>query len=122
MLQQGITAFDLDTSNAADGKGEQVTTSTDGKNGKSNKIVSKSEIDLPTPALYMETSVGACEGLEPFLIDHRNIDRDPALVELGLQKEKLEHRRQETARLKARLAKNPPMLEDPRHDDDDPHP
>jgi hypothetical protein len=74
---------------------------------------SKSDVALPTPALYMEALLGQCDALEPFLVDHRKIDTDKALAELAIQREKLKQEQQETARLRARLAAVPPVLDDP---------
>ena len=42
------------------------------------------DISLPTPALYMEALVGRCEGLEPYLLKRREIERQLAQAQADL--------------------------------------
>ena len=61
---------------------------------------------LPTSAVVCESRLGECEGCEPFIEQSREI-------ELRLRSAEADQADEETKRLEARLAANPPLLDDP---------
>jgi hypothetical protein len=66
---------------------------------------------LPTTALAAEARLGACGGCEPFIEQSRAID-------LSLRSAEADQAEEEAKRYAARLAASPPLLGDPRHQDD----
>lgn len=69
---------------------------------------------LPTPGVHMESVLGQCEGLEPYLIERRGIDKDERKANADLVVENVRQAALETDRRKKRLEQNPPNL-DPWH-------
>ncbi len=60
-------------------------------------------VTLPTPAVYMESMLGQCDSLEPYLLARRDIDKDLAAAQKDLALERLEQQRIETERMKLEL-------------------
>jgi hypothetical protein len=63
----------------------------------------KETLELPTPGLTVEPSLGECDACEPFIEDHRNLDlvaRQAEVDRLIAEKQQAEA---ETARLEARV-------------------
>ena len=67
------------------------------------------EVVLPTPAVTLESRLGACDGCEEFVVKHRDLD-------LAVAAERAKQEALETERYQKRLAQSPPVLDDP-----DPH-
>jgi hypothetical protein len=67
----------------------------------------QSDVTVPTPGLAIDSRLGNCSACEDFIEDSRAIELR-RLDALARQQE------QEAERLKARLAANPPLLDDPR--------
>jgi hypothetical protein len=69
----------------------------------------KDEVALPTPAVTLESRLGACDGCEEFVAKHRELD-------LAVAGERAKQEALETERYQKRLTHDPPVLDDP-----DPH-
>lgn len=66
---------------------------------------------LPTRGVLVESRLGACNGCEEFIVEHRDLDLRQKGAEVGLVRERLAQERLETSRFKTRLEQN--MLGDP---------
>lgn len=71
------------------------------------------DISLPTNGLHMEPVLGQCDALEPFLKESRAIELALRRAQADQAIAAVEVQRAEGARLQARLAASPPLLEDP---------
>jgi hypothetical protein len=71
------------------------------------------DVSLPTNGLHMESVLGQCEALEPFLKDSRDIELALRRAQVDRAVAAAEVERAEAARLKARLTTNPPLLDNP---------
>lgn len=67
------------------------------------------DVVLPTAGLHLQTRLGECDALEPFLTGHREQD-------LAAKKLQVRHDELENERLEARLNAQPAQLEDPNND------
>jgi hypothetical protein len=70
-------------------------------------------VSIPTAGVYMESLLGKCEALEPFLLDHRNLDLRGKEAEVLKKEEEAKQALAETERYNSRLKQNPPMLDFP---------
>ena len=70
-------------------------------------------IVLPTPGIELRTRVGGCDALEPFAISHRELDLAEADQRVREAKARAERAEHEAKRFAARLAAQPPQLDDP---------
>jgi len=70
-------------------------------------------VTLPTRGVLVESRLGACNGCEEFIVEHRELDLRQKGAEVGAARERLAQERLETARFRARLEHDPPMLGDP---------
>lgn len=68
-------------------------------------------ITLPTQGMIVEPALGKCDGCEPFIQAHRNLDLDNRRAEVDLQKAKALQQAHEAERFKQRLTEN--NLDDP---------
>lgn len=68
---------------------------------------------LPTSGVHVESVLGQCDALEPYLHERREIDLGLRKAQLDLADEQTEHAKQETKRLESRLNQDPPLLDDP---------
>jgi hypothetical protein len=85
-------------------------------NGVNTDPVQERGIDsaaLPTNGVYMESMVGSCEALEPFLLDHRKLDVADKQAEVDRKVEEAKQAAKETERYELRLKQKPPLLEFP---------
>jgi hypothetical protein len=74
-----------------------------------DELERKDEVALPTPAVTLESRLGACDGCEEFVAKHRQLD-------LAVAGEHAKQEALETERYQKRLTHEPPVLDDP-----DPH-
>jgi hypothetical protein len=79
----------------------------------SNIVEEKIMVSIPTAGVYMESLLGKCEALEPFLLDHRNLDLRGKEAEVLKKEEEAKQALAETERYNSRLKQNPPMLDFP---------
>jgi len=70
-------------------------------------------VALPTNGVYMESMVGNCEALEPFLLRHRVLDVRDKRADVKLKIEQARQAAKETERYALRLEQQPPLLEFP---------
>ena len=71
------------------------------------------DVTLPTNGLHMEAALGTCEALEPFLKDSRDIELALRRAEVARAVAAGEVEKAEAARLNARLAASPQLLDFP---------
>ena len=84
--------------------------------GVKTEPVKEKEIDVatvPTNGVFMEAMVGQCEGLEPFLLDHRILDVKDKQAEVDRKVEEAKQAAKETERYELRLKQTPPLLDFP---------
>jgi hypothetical protein len=62
------------------------------------------DVSLPTPALYMESAVGRCEALEPYLLDRRRIETQLAQAQADLATARVTQIKGETSKLGGRAS------------------
>jgi hypothetical protein len=68
---------------------------------------------LPTGGMHLETVLGQCDGLEPYMQDRRAIDLQLRQAEAARVVAEAEQAHQEALRLQRRLAQTPPLLDPP---------
>jgi len=61
------------------------------------------EVSLPTTGVHMDTMLGTCDALEPYLLDRRDIDKDVRLAQADIVKEQALQAKEETRRMKAQV-------------------
>jgi hypothetical protein len=70
-------------------------------------------IILPTPAVTMESRLGACDGCEAYIMKQRELDLQQKTAEVKAVEERAKQEAAETERYQKRLQQNPPVLDDP---------
>jgi hypothetical protein len=73
-------------------------------------------VTLPTPGVYVETRLGACDGCEDFIRAQRTLDLKAKEIQNRAATAVAEQQEQEAARYEARLKHHPPILDDPEPD------
>ncbi len=75
--------------------------------------VKTEELVLPTPAVHCESYLGTCELLEPYLVRRRELDLVHREAVVMRSQAIAEQEHQKAARYAARLAHDPPLLDNP---------
>ncbi|MBK9730420.1 MAG: hypothetical protein IPO83_03880 [Chitinophagaceae bacterium] len=61
------------------------------------------EFNLPTSGVYIESILGKCDALEPYLLERREIEKEMAKIQNNIAAEKLNQLKKETERMQKRL-------------------